>query len=239
MCIIILFVFVLSCCDSLCIEATTTIPVAGGAFTYDKKKWTNDKKRYMATNCYAYALNMVKSPLNNQLFYYVSDNDYFRGIQPGDFSKTGTPNITKVKMTLNNVYSRVIEDMERIGYKVNKVGKKKIKKKVSNKKTYLLYVVTTKQKETSYEDVGGNAIINTADYHWYRQDKNGYWSHKRGFTKSVSQKDSLGKKIKNPQKAAKRYEEYYYFKDDLGRSSYICTITDYNGEGMYCAVKRK
>ena len=38
------------------------------------------------------------------------------------------------------------------------------------------------------------------DYHWYRQNDNGRWSHKRGNTK-VTDKDASGKTIYDPEKA--------------------------------------
>lgn len=43
-------------------------------------------------------------------------------------------------------------------------------------------------------------VDNCIDYHWYRQDKGGYWSHKPGRT-PVKNLDASGKMIKNPAKA--------------------------------------
>jgi hypothetical protein len=40
------------------------------------------------------------------------------------------------------------------------------------------------------------------DYHFYRQDKDGYWSHKPGATK-VERKDTTGRAIYDPQLAAR------------------------------------
>ena len=42
------------------------------------------------------------------------------------------------------------------------------------------------------------------DYHWYRQDKNGYFSHKRG-SSDVYDVDASGEKIKNPVTANRNY----------------------------------
>lgn len=47
------------------------------------------------------------------------------------------------------------------------------------------------------------------DYHWYRKDKNGYWSHKRGLT-AISNKDASGNKIKNPKNANRNYSGCNY-----------------------------
>jgi len=42
------------------------------------------------------------------------------------------------------------------------------------------------------------------DYHFYRQDSNGYWSHKPGAT-SVTNIDATGRLIYNPQLASRLY----------------------------------
>ena len=55
------------------------------------------------------------------------------------------------------------------------------------------------------------------DYHFYRQNKNGYWSHKPG-RQDVVNIDANGKKIKNPQKANRKYKYYNYDKS----CGYIC-----------------
>jgi len=49
------------------------------------------------------------------------------------------------------------------------------------------------------------------DYHFYRQDASGYWSHKPGTTEVV-QKDSDEKLIKNPLLANRKYKYYNYSK---------------------------
>lgn len=47
------------------------------------------------------------------------------------------------------------------------------------------------------------------DYHFYRQDKSGYWSHKPGRQEAVNY-DSNGKKIINPVKANRKYKYFDY-----------------------------
>ena len=63
------------------------------------------------------------------------------------------------------------------------------------------------------------------DYHWWRQDKTGYWSHKPGST-NVVDLDASKKKIKNPSKSDRNFENRNYYKpcffaciySDLSRS---------------------
>lgn len=47
------------------------------------------------------------------------------------------------------------------------------------------------------------------DYHWYKQHKNGYWSHKPGATK-ITDKDASGKKIKNPLLSNRKFKHRNY-----------------------------
>ena len=47
------------------------------------------------------------------------------------------------------------------------------------------------------------------DYHWWRQNKDQYWSHKPGSTEVVNV-DASGNKIKNPLKANRKYDSLDY-----------------------------
>ena len=49
------------------------------------------------------------------------------------------------------------------------------------------------------------------DYHFWRQDKSGYWSHKPG-RREATDVDASGKKIINPLKANRNYQ-YFNYKD--------------------------
>lgn len=42
------------------------------------------------------------------------------------------------------------------------------------------------------------------DYHWYIQNRDGYWSHKRGL-EEISNLDASGKKITDPQTCNRNY----------------------------------
>ena len=50
------------------------------------------------------------------------------------------------------------------------------------------------------------------DYHFYRQDNNGYWSHKPGST-NVTNKDASNNLIKNPSIANRNYFNLNYNKN--------------------------
>jgi hypothetical protein len=44
------------------------------------------------------------------------------------------------------------------------------------------------------------------DYHFYRQDKDGYWSHKTG-DKKISNLDASGNRILNPELCDRNYDK--------------------------------
>lgn len=50
------------------------------------------------------------------------------------------------------------------------------------------------------------------DYHWYRQDEDGTWSHKRG-TNNVRNVDAAGKPILDPSKCDRNYPDRNYSID--------------------------
>ncbi len=57
------------------------------------------------------------------------------------------------------------------------------------------------------------------DYHFYRQDSNGYWSHKPGAT-SVTHLDATGRPIYDPQLASRYYPDTGLHYDKF--CSYLC-----------------
>lgn len=78
------------------------------------------------------------------------------------------------------------------------------------------------------------------DYHWYRMNKDKYWSHKPGAT-SVSDIDASGNKIKNPAIADRNYKSLNYNKScffaciysDLSRSMSSIYETKKSNNGFF------
>lgn len=62
-----------------------------------------------------------------------------------------------------------------------------------------------------------------ADFHFYRQGKDGFWEHKRGLT-PPSKVDSCGKRIVNPLKACRDYGQGYDYK--VGCSTFCRRVDD-------------
>jgi hypothetical protein len=65
---------------------------------------------------------------------------------------------------------------------------------------YLVALVTTSNDATEYDHVA--KTVRRADYHWYRQNPDGTWSHKPGHGAAVAT-DSDGHAITNPETAAR------------------------------------
>ena len=61
-------------------------------------------------------------------------------------------------------------------------------------------------------------IKNLSDYHYYRQDKNGKWSHIDGWGYATN-KDAKGKLIHDPKKANRKYRKGKYYDQFCG---YYC-----------------
>jgi hypothetical protein len=87
---------------------------------------------------------------------------------------------------------------------VTKSNKKRYKAIVD--KSYIVAYVFRPPSYVDYSDPG--------DYHWYRLDKGGRWSHKPGW-KKVQRTDKSGKAFPTSQYAKHGYSEfigYYYVK---------------------------
>lgn len=226
--------------------ATKKIPVSAGAYKYSPKSWNkvdytdiygNEHGDILsATNCYVYALNIRKNPIYNKKY---SEENGVIGSNPGDFSNNRKP-LTEVGINIKNVTVRFSDDMKKIGYKIKTIKVKNKYKKIKNKNTHLVYLVTTK-KDKTYRIIDRiNHIVYyfVADYHWYRQDKSGYWSHKRGHTKVINV-DSKGKKILDPSLCKRYYVEYQKFNYIIDGEKYkVCNVCDYSGDGKMFSIKK-
>jgi len=138
-----------------------------------ESRWNN--------NCYTYAINQPVSP-------YTGENY-------GDWNEC-QPNL------LGGLEKDEDFSYWRLG------GTKKYGKLIEGAKLDLNGFGFTIQ-ESTYEEVGNGDCWKVAvcfeedeghygDYHWYRQNLNGTWSHKKGRAK-VSKVDAKGKVIHNPQ----------------------------------------
>ena len=120
------------------------------------------------TNCYADGFNLQRNTMTGQRYLY-------KGIQPGMIS----PNKSDCYypgMSAENLINIIAADADAMGYYFEKVepGDELVKS------TWLV------------------ALVYGEDYHWYRQNSDGTWSHKPGITR-VRNYDINGNIIYDPQ----------------------------------------
>ncbi len=148
---------------------------------YSASGWKS-KQHY--ANCYAYALN-------------IYGNVYDDRLQPGELSGKTYEHYT------GSLQQRIISAL--------KADLKKISKDLKYVSKNYLNLWDCKYAGPTYGSgycvalvlaVDKNGIFR--DYHWYRQDKDGYWSHKRGLY-PITNLDASRKKIKDPKKANRNY----------------------------------
>ena len=106
--------------------------------------------------------------------------------QPGYFSKY--PHISNGNYTCDPFVKRLRKDIPSL-YDTSFRGKCK-------PGFYKIFMAVTKDSPDT-------------DYHFYRQDNNGYWSHKPGRT-DITNKDAKGNLIINPNLADRKYPYYNY-----------------------------
>lgn len=135
-----------------------------------------------AANCYAYALKQTVDPKTGQPFTKKPN--------PGSFSGNPLSNSDLKKMDVKKeIISRVETDCTALNLTIEEVG------------------------SNAYICEDGEWLIALAfapdyDYHWYRKDEDGTWSHKPGVT-AVSRVDQSRNIIYDPQKCDRG--EYYEF----------------------------
>jgi hypothetical protein len=142
---------------------------------YEPWKWNNNKYIRKSHNCYAYALDKIDMKMVEKCKKILQEGKTWKcpRIQPGN-----QPNNKSIK-PCKIMKKRVL---------MNK-NIKELKKYIVCPKGYYLIALTSKYDKT--------------DYHFYRQDSNGLWSHKNSWRKATN-KDAKGRLIRDPKKCDRR-----------------------------------
>jgi len=154
---------------------------------YEPKKWNNNKCILKSHNCYMYALNKVDRKIVNDCKKFLRNKKTFKKNRKNfknkkwDFlwsrpGKAGGYSFSK-PYVCKDVIKGILIDCPKSKY----MGTKTMNFKCP-KNYYRIALFQTK--------VG-------KDYHFYRQDKDGYWSHKNGWRKATN-RDCDGKLITDP-----------------------------------------
>jgi len=133
-------------------------------------------------NCYAYVLNTYSKPYDIKYRpSYVSHGESYSA----DYIK-------------RNIITLLRDDADYYNHK------KIVATTATTKPGYRQYKIAA---VFSYDRDG----VTIADYHFYRQDKGGYWSHKRGYDLPISNIDASSNKIIDPKACSRNYESSSYY----------------------------
>lgn len=154
-------------------SAVATLSAGGGAVQ-------------QSTNCYAYAMN--------------SRLGHPKGVKPQPGEKSGKQALSSACPAVSAAVVKdgapdTIEQAARCPYNLQQ------QKPPPDRAGYYLVALVSTSKPNGY-DAADNVFYGN-DYHWYRQDQDGSWSHKPGHDK-VRNTDSEGKPIANPETAGRR-----------------------------------
>lgn len=154
-----------------------------------------NKKRYVQHNhnCFAYAFDIMDVPSHEECNGADKEDCKVPFHQPGKYSGQGDFHAEKRCFDL---FTRLKADMPAI--EIARAGQPiKFTDKCPKGYSKIALVVDPKQ-----------------DYHFYRQDSNGFWSHKPGAT-AVTNKDTSGRLIYNPELANRDARKTADEKDGL------------------------
>lgn len=154
--------------------APDTMPTGGGEYPYDPD-WWNDPDNIYRANCYGYILNRVSTDYDDDYAGYL--------FQPG--YKTGDT----FEFTCTDIIDKVTSDLAELGRTIRS-------------STYSEVPGSNEYKIALVIDPGG--FLRNPDYHWYRQNSDGTWSHKRGLTE-VTNLDASGNIILDPRTCDRDY----------------------------------
>jgi hypothetical protein len=153
-------------------------PLSGSEPEYNPARYNKYKGIKESHNCFAYAFNYLKMPTKKQC---TKNSCPVSFPQPGLAS--GYPKWSKVKgKKCADLWGRLYGDVP--GIKRTTFTAK------CPKGTYKISPVADEDQ----------------DYHFYRKDNNGYWSHKPGAT-SVTHLDATKRPIYNPELASRYYPD--------------------------------
>jgi len=171
---------------------------------FEPEKWNSNKWRRNPHNCYTYAVNKIDPKLTAECERIKCEMKNHLKPQPGYYA--GCPRINdKSKYACKLVMDRVFKDNPNFIKKDNMVCPK----------DYYSAAL---------------AVHPGLTYHFYRQDKDGYWSHKDGAT-DAKRYDASGNMILDPKKANRHYVgkkidgQTVNYKDFCG---YFCVPKDKN-----------
>lgn len=163
------------------VSVYSILPTSGYEIEYEPELWNYWPVQYN-TNCYAYAFNTQLYPNTNILSYMQPGF----ALEPYDDTKPEHQlrKLEQEDVTMNAVVSRVQLDAEELNFSFVEISK------------------YTKCAPGTYKVA--LVIDNGIDYHWYRQNTDGTWSHKLAWL-PVTNLDASDNIIYDPETCDKDY----------------------------------
>ena len=147
---------------------------------YEPEKWNSNEYVQKTHNCYAYALNVIldENPEICKKYMEITKDTNCHSLKPQIGRRSGYLDEYKlIKLTCETAIKRLKSDVPCV---------KKLKK--------------NQECPDGYYKIALACKTNTHDYHFYRQDNTGLWSHKVGWRKATN-KDYDGRLIRDPETA--------------------------------------
>lgn len=144
--------------------------------------WNDGDRIQLSTNCYAYSIGCYKNPLTGGYFLRAGEGRF--ALQPGDLSNKPLPAVRS-----RYIIQNCKEDAKATGG------------------IFIEATPETPKPEGAWKVA---LVVDLfTDYHWYRENPDGTWSHKPG-SHPVTKLDASGKLIRDPQKCDRHYGTINY-----------------------------
>ena len=152
------------------------LPTNGDELVYSPSAWTG--RPSSNNNCYAYALNnQVREPSGNIIWFKQ---------QPGEYYNNHRGSCAPIPQGYQSPPSVIVNSVQQDFNKYNSVNG-----------TSLSFTPIGRYETCPVGTYKVALVVSNSDYHWYRQDADGLWSHKRGTT-PVKRTDESGELIIDP-----------------------------------------
>ena len=194
------------------------IATSGYEVAYEPEKWNKDNGADNLvqdfTNCYYYAINTQVNPVTGIPYNHKPQPGEYAGIDLNNLVDMGNPLDEEYSTTGKNIVQYVTEQDYAAYNQAHGGG-------------YIFRPIGRNERcpAGSYKVV---LIVGKDDYHWYRQNSDGFWSHKPG-KEPVTNVDQQGNSIIDPQYAewSKDYTKFIgYFAVTPWNNMYHGLLSD-------------
>ena len=193
------------------------LPCSGYEIDYNPSAWNNVSNIKERSNCYNYALNIPNS--NDVGLYWFMQPGRMAGLlaYTDEFLGYNEDNVRVYYRRLiggSGFVTNTLADASVLGRTISVIGKNEECPPGSYKVALVLDLYDEEDYINGYgfeNDLDGLFIFESPDmdFHWYRQNPDGSWSHKTG-NADVTNYDASGNVIYDPETCDKDYGGYNY-----------------------------